>query len=168
MGKSRAVALLLALPLFAVADEAVTRPSARLVEAYPEAVAAGRCVIYREAGIGPAALEPPWFVRGHIVVAEVRTRRVASCPGAPGQAIGQFDRAAFNRLALAWPCVPDGGPERDERIGIVRFAASAWETPHERRAATAGRLWRGMYIDRELHKNMEIEIEADLLGTCPR
>ena len=42
----------------------------------------------------------------------------------------------------------------------------AWETPHERRAASAGRLWRGMYIDRELRRDMEIEIEADQLGAC--
>ena len=165
---SRAAVLLLALPLCAVADDAVTRPSARLVEAYPEAVAAGRCVIYREAGIGPAAVEPPWFVRGRIVAAEVRMRRVASCPGGAGQVIGQFDRNAFNRLALAWPCIPDGGTERDESIGVVRFAVDAWETPHERRAATTGRLWRGMYIDRELRKDMEIEMEADLLGACTR
>lgn len=162
----RTAPLLLLLPLLATAGDAVMRPSARLVEAWPDAVAAGRCVIYREAGIGPAALEPPWFVRGRIVDAEVRTRRVASCPGAPGQAPGQFDREAFNRLALAWPCLAAGGAERDERIGIVRFAVSDWETPHERRAASAGRLWRGMYIDRELRRDMEIEIEADQLGAC--
>jgi len=164
----RTAALLLVLPLLAAAGNPVMRPSARLVEDHPEAVMAGRCVIYREAGSGPAAVEPPWFVRGRIVAAEVRMRRVASCPGGPGQPLGQFDREAFNRLALAWPCLADGGAERDERIGVVRFAASAWETPHERRAASAGRLWRGMYIDRELRKDMEIEIEADLLGACDR
>jgi hypothetical protein len=162
----RTAALLLVLPLAAAAGDAVMRPSARLVEEHPEAVMAGRCVIYREAGNGPAAVEAPWFVRGHIVAADVYTRRIASCPGAPGQPFGQFDREAFNRLALAWPCRAGGGAERDERIGVVRFTVSDWETPHERRAASAGRLWRGMYIERELRKDMEIEIEADLLGAC--
>ncbi len=40
------------------------------------------------------------------------------------------------------------------------------ETPHSRRAENAGRLYRGMFIDKALVKNMEIELEADLLGPC--
>jgi hypothetical protein len=43
-----------------------------------------------------------------------------------------------------------------------------WETPHAVRAANAGRLYRGMFLDRKLEKGMEIELEADLLAVCER
>ena len=56
--------------------------------------------------------------------------------------------------------------ERDEQIGLVRLRVSSWETPYAVRAANAGRLYRGMFIDRKLEKDMEIELEADLLGPC--
>ena len=59
-----------------------------------------------------------------------------------------------------------GMPERDEQIGIVRVRITEWETPHAARAANAGRLFRGMFVDRKLETNMEIELEADLLGLC--
>jgi hypothetical protein len=56
--------------------------------------------------------------------------------------------------------------ERDEQIGIVRLRVASWETPHAILAANDGRLFRGMFIDRKLEKDMEIELEADLLGVC--
>ena len=41
-----------------------------------------------------------------------------------------------------------------------------WETPWAKRAANAGRLYQGHYLDQMLKKGQEIEIDADLLGTC--
>ena len=52
------------------------------------------------------------------------------------------------------------------QIGMVRLHVTRWETPHAKLAANAGRLYRGMFIDRKLQKNMEIELEADLLEAC--
>ena len=161
--------LLLALAVPAAAADIPARSSAGILEAHPEAFAAGRCAEYRERGHGLPAAEPPWFVRGRIAGAEVRERRTGRCPAGPD---GQFDRAGFIRLALAWPCSADADAaaagKGSERIGIVRLTVLDWETPHERRAATAGRLWRGSYLDKELKKAMEIELEADLLGACPQ
>src|SRR5574343_563753 len=56
----------------------------------------------------------------------------------------------------------------DQKRGIVRLRVTDWETPHAVRAANAGRLYRGMFIDRKLEKGMEIELEADLLTVCER
>ena len=58
--------------------------------------------------------------------------------------------------------------ERDEQIGIVRLNVTSWETPHARRMANMGRLYRGMLIDKPLKQGMEIELEADLLGPCDK
>jgi hypothetical protein len=49
---------------------------------------------------------------------------------------------------------------------MIRLRVDKWETPHARSAANAGRLYRGMFIDRNLKEGIEIELEADLLGTC--
>ena len=84
----------------------------------------------------------------------------------PGRAIEQYTRAEFNRLALAYPCLSGEPAGLDVQVGIVRLRVEDWETPHAHRAANAGRLYRGKYIDRELKKGMEITFEADLLGAC--
>ena len=163
-----AMALLLTLPAAILADEPPPRPSAKMLQEHPAAFVAGSCVEYHEGGAGQIIVEPTWYVRGRVVAAEVRRRPLPQCPEAPAGGTGRDDRAAFNRLALAWPCAGPGETAREERIGIVRMAVADWETPHERRAAAAGRLWRGYYIDRELRKDMEIELEADLVGACER
>jgi hypothetical protein len=51
---------------------------------------------------------------------------------------------------------------------MVRLRVTEWETPYAVKAANAGRLYRGMFIDRRLGKGMEIELEADLLGICDK
>ena len=72
----------------------------------------------------------------------------------------------FNRLLLARPCVSSEKYARDVQLAIVSLRVDLWETPYARRAANAGRLYRGMFIDRQLKEGMEIELEADLLGAC--
>ena len=52
------------------------------------------------------------------------------------------------------------------QIGMVRLRVTDWETPYAKLAANAGRLYRGMFIDKVLKKDMEIELEADLLQAC--
>jgi hypothetical protein len=159
-----AVLALLALP--ALADEPVLRPSARLLFKKPEMLQAGHCVVYEEGGSGWIITDPVFFLKGDVSSAEVRTRHLGKCPVVPGKNIEQYSREEFNRQALAYPCVAEDVPERDEQIGIVRLRVQDWETPHGRKAASAGRLFRGMFIDRPLQKGMEIELEADLLGVC--
>ena len=154
------------LAFAAAAGEPPTRPSARLLKAQPQAFEAGRCVIYQENGGGGGASDTEYFVRGRVVAAALETRSLSACPEVPGRVIEQYTRAEFNRLALAYPCLSGETAALEVQIGVVRLRVDDWETPHTRRAANAGRLYRGMYIDRELMKGMEITLEADLLGTC--
>lgn len=158
------VLALLAAP--ALADEPLLRPSASLLFKQPELLKAGQCVRYEEGGSGWVVTEPVYFLKGEVLGAEVRSRHLGTCPVVAGKPIEQYSREEFNRHALAYPCVSPGVAERDEQIGIVRLRVSDWETPHVRKAANAGRLYRGMFIDRVLKKNMEIELEADLLSLC--
>jgi hypothetical protein len=158
------VLALLATP--ALAAEPVLRPSAQLLFKQPELLQVGKCVAYREGGSGWVITEPVYYLKGRVLAAEVRTRHLGKCPLVPGKNMEQYSRAEFNSHALAYPCVSADAPERDEQIGIVRLSIDSWETPHAARAANAGRLYRGMFVDKKLEKDMEIELEADLLGVC--
>ena len=163
--KSLFVALLL-LATPALAAEPALRSSARSLFKQPEMLQPGRCVAYEEGGNGWIATEPVYFLKGRVISAEVRTRHLGKCPVVPGKNLEQYSRAEFNRQALAYPCVATDVPERDEQIGMVRLRVVEWETPHERKAANLGRLYRGMFIEQALKKDLEIELEADLLGVC--
>ncbi|MBS1158375.1 MAG: hypothetical protein H6R15_794 [Proteobacteria bacterium] len=161
--------LLVALAVLAtsaLAEDSALRPSARLLFKHPELLQPGTCAIYEEGGSGWVVTEPVYYLRGSVVASEVRTRHLGICPQVPGKSIGQYSRQEFNRHVLAHPCVSPGIPERDEQIGVVRLRVSDWETPHGVKAANAGRLYRGTFVDQPLKKDMEIELEADLLGLC--
>ncbi|WP_153146692.1 hypothetical protein [Dechloromonas sp. H13] len=163
----RFIPVVLALLAFtALAGDLPLRPSARLLQSRPDGLEVGRCVVYQENGGGNGASDTEYFVRGRVLVTRIETRRLAACPLVPGRGIDQYSRAEFNRLALAQPCVSSDAAAYDVQLGIVRLRVEDWETPHARRAANAGRLYRGTYLDRELKKDMEIELEADLLGAC--
>lgn len=155
---------LLAAP--ALADDAALRPSARLLFKHPELLQPGHCVRYEEGGSGWVLTEPVFYLKGSVVAAEVRSRRLPVCPQVPGKEPAQYSRAEYLRLLAAHPCVAPGEPERDEQIGMVRLRVSDWETPHARRAENAGRLYRGRFLERPLQPGMEIELEADLLALC--
>lgn len=165
MKKLIAIALV-ALSLPVLADDPPLRGSARLLFRHPGLLQPGHCVIYEEGGSGWILPDPVYFLKGTVVSAEVRTRHLGVCPQVPGKTLRQYDREEFNRHAQAYPCVSPGVPERDEQIGIVRLRVDSWETPHEKKALNAGRLYRGHFIDRKLEKGMEVELEADLLGAC--
>ena len=151
----------------ALADEPFLRPSARLLFKQPALLQTGACVLYEEGGSGGIIAAPVYYLKGAVLSAELRTRHLGKCPLVPDKNMEQYSRDEFNRHARAFPCVAENVPERDEQIGVVRLRVTAWETPHAIRAANAGRLYRGTFIDRKLEKNMEIELEADLLGVCP-
>ncbi len=159
-------ALLLLCALPAPAAETELRPSACLLQAQPDNLQPGRCVIYEETGSGGALRMPEFFVRGRVVAARVEARHLAVCPAVTGREIGQYSREEFNRLAGAAPCVSAPAYARDVSLGIIRLRVDRWETPHARRAANAGRLYRGMFIDTTLAEGREIELEADLLRPC--
>ena len=149
----------------AFAAEPPARPSARLVAANPSEFQVGRCVIYEEAGESMGA-QPDYYVRGRVLATRIESRQAGLCPRVPGRGIEHYTRAEFNRLALAQPCVLNENAAGEVRVGLVTLRVESWETPHNRRLANVGRLYRGMFIDRELKKDMEIEIEADQLGSC--
>ena len=154
------------LAFAAAAGEPPSRPSARLLKAQPQNFQPERCVIYREDGGGNGASESDYFVKGRVVSAGVEIRILPACPTVPGRGIEQYTRDEFNRLVLAYPCLNGEPVNLEAQLGLVRLRVDSWETPHARRAANAGRLYRGMYIDRSLKPGMEIELEADLLGSC--
>ena len=158
--------MLALLACAAAAGEPPARPSARLLKAQPQSFQPDRCVIYREDGGGNGTSETDYFIKGRIVAAGVEIRILPACPIVPGRSMEQYTREEFNRLALAYPCLNGEPANIEAQLGLVRLRVESWETPHARRAANAGRLYRGMYIDRALKQGMEIELEADLLGSC--
>jgi hypothetical protein len=154
----------LAMPV--LADAPALRTSARLLFKNPELLRPGSCVMYKEGGSGWVLTEPQFYLRGTILSSEVRTRQLASCPVVPNKNVAQYSREEFNRLSLAYPCLEQGVSAQEMQIGLVRLRVNEWETPHAKLAANSGRLYRGMFIDKPLKKNMEIEMEADLLEAC--
>jgi hypothetical protein len=163
----RPLLLVLALAVTPVlAADPALRPSARLLFKQPEMMQAGKCVVYEEGGSGWIMTDPVYYLKGKVVSARVEPRNLARCPVVAGKNIEQYSRAEFNRHARAFPCVAPDTPERDEQIGVVTVRVESWETPHAIRAANAGRLYRGMFIDQPLNKGLEVELEADLLGVC--
>jgi hypothetical protein len=158
--------LLALLATSVLADEAPLRPSARLIFKQPDLLRAGQCVMYKEGGAGWVLTEPVYFLRGEVLAGEVRARHLGVCPQVPGKTIENYSRDEFIRLAKAHPCVSEASKERDEQLGVVHLRVTDWETPHARKAENAGRLYRGTYLDQHLEKGLEIEIEADMLGTC--
>jgi len=157
-----AMLVLVALPVAAASTGLL--PSARLLQTTSGQLAPGRCVVYGESGAALAV--PEYFVRGRVVAARVEERRLAVCPEVAGKGVEQYSREEFNRRVLAQPCVSSERYAHDVQLGIVRLRVEQWETPHARRAANTGRLYRGMFIDRDLKEGMEIELEADLVGAC--
>ncbi len=149
-----------------MADETALRPSASLLFKQPELLKAESCVRYQEGGPGWGGNSLRFFVEGKVISARIERRTLTACPARAGQATGSLTRDDLNQLAKAYPCLARGEPETPADLGMVRLAVEHWETPHERRMATAGRLWRGHFIDRPLVKGLEIELEADLLETC--
>lgn len=147
-------------------DEPGLRPSARLLFQQPDVMRPGACVMYREGGSGWILTEPVYWLRGTVVASEVRSRHLGRCPEVPGKMMEQYSREEFNRLANARPCVSRDDLARDEQVGMARVRIDDWETPWAKRAANTGRLYQGHFIDRPLQKGMEMEIEADLLGSC--
>lgn len=154
----------LALP--AQAAEPALRPSARLLFKQPELLQTGQCVRYEEGGDGWVVTDPVFFLKGEVLAAEVRTHHLGKCPVVPGKTLERYNRDEFNRHARAFPCVAEGVAERDEQSGVVRIRVADWETPYAKKAENAGRLYRGMFIEKKLEKGMEIELEADLLRVC--
>ena len=159
-------ALLGCLAFAAQADDVPLRHSASLLFKHPAMLKPGQCVRYEEGGSGWVVTEPVYYLKGEVLSAEVRTRHLGKCPVVPGKNRSQYSREEFNRHAQAYPCVSAEAAARDAQIGIVRLRVTDWETPHAKRAENAGRLYRGMFIDRKLEKDIEIELEADLLGPC--
>lgn len=158
--------LLLCGANLAQADDPVLRPSARLLFKEPEVVKPGTCVMYREGGSGWILTEPVFYLKGTVLSADIRSRKLERCPEVPGKTVEQYTREEFNRLAKARPCVSRDDAVREESTGMVRLQVEEWETPWAKRAANANRLYQGHFLDRPLKKGMELEIEADLLGAC--
>lgn len=147
-------------------DEPQLRPSARLLFKYPQLLQNGQCVRYQEGGHGWVLPEPLYYLKGEVIAATIETRTIKVCPASTGKPLRQYTREEFNQLLQAQPCRLPQDDDRPRQIGLVKIRVADWETPHERKAATAGRLWRGMFINQPLRKGLEIELEADLLGPC--
>jgi len=154
------------LTVSALAEGPALQSSAELGFKHPEFLEAGRCVVYQEGGTGWVVTEPVYYLKGRVLGGEMRMRHVGKCPSVAGKQIRQYSREEFIRHALAYPCVSENGVERDEPAGSVRLRVTDWEPPPARTGETHGGVYRGMFIDRKLEKDMEIELDADLLGAC--
>lgn len=161
------LACLLLPPASALAESAVLRPSASLLFKYPELLQPGTCVMYREGGAGWVLTEPLYYLKAHVIAAAVSTRQLPHCPLVPGKLPEQYSRAEAIRHFQATPCLAAHESERSEQIGLVQLRVASWETPYERKMENAGRLYRGYFLDQRLRKDLEIELEADLLAPCP-
>lgn len=162
-----AASFLLGAGMFAVqADEPALRTSARMLFKDPHMTRPGQCVAYREGGSGWIMTDPVYFVQGTVVASEVRTRRMEVCPEVAGKPVEQYNREEFVRLAQAQPCVSRADLAKEVQVGMVRLRVAEWDTPHARRAANAGRLFQGQFLNTPLKKGGELEMEADLLTTC--
>lgn len=168
MGRSQAwlLLILLAMGKGVAADEAL-RLSQSLAFRQPELTRPGTCVMYREGGSGWLLTEPQYWVKGQVVSAHARKHRLELCPLIAGKEIEQYNRSEFNRWARAQPCVTHASAQAEMESGFVRFQVLDWETPWARRAANAGRLFHGHYLDQPLHKGLELEIAEQLLIACP-
>lgn len=161
------LACLLLPPASALAESAALRPSASLLFKYPELLQAGTCVMYREGGAGWMLPEPLYYLKAHVTAAAVSTRQLPRCPLVPGKLPEQYNRTEAIRHFQATPCLAAPESERSEQIGLVQLRVASWETPYERKMENAGRLYRGYFLDQRLRKDLEIELEADLLAPCP-
>lgn len=111
-------------------------------------------------------MEPVYWLKGTVLDSDIRSRRLQRCPEVVGKLPAQYSRDEFNRLLKAYPCVGKDEQVREEQFGLIRLRVEEWETPWVKRAANAGRLYQGQFIDRPLEKGGELEIEADLLSPC--
>ena len=123
--------------------------------------------MYREGGAGWVLTEPLYYLKAHVIAAAVSTRQLPHCPQVPGKLPEQYNRAEAIRHFQATPCLAAHEGERSEQIGLVQLRVASWETPYERKMENAGRLYRGYFLDQRLRKDLEIELEADLLAPCP-
>lgn len=168
-GAMKSLRLLIALSLLTTAASAAPegmRLEERMLFRNPDLAKPGACVMYREGGAGWILTEPLYWLRGTTVRSEVKKRRVDRCPEVVGKAPDQYARAEFNRLAKAQPCVEKARDVREEDFGAIVVRIDDWETPWAKRAANAGRLYQGYYIDKPLKKGNELEFDANLLATC--
>ncbi len=158
--------LCLAIVSSATQADDTMRLDTRLTLARPELATPGSCVVYREGGAGWLLTEPVYWLKGTTVSYVIKRREVTLCPDAGNKPISRYTREEFNRLAAQQPCVAriENSHERD--IAVLRLRIEDWETPFERRAANAGRLYRGHYLDQMLTKGAEIELDSDLLDAC--
>lgn len=166
MAKRIILFVLAVLSSVVFAEETALRPSARLLFAQPELLRPGACAELKEGGAGWILTDPVYWLKGTVLAAEVRSRRLDVCPLVAGKVIEQYSREEFNRLANARPCVSRPELVREEQVGVVRLRVDDWETPWAKRAANAYRLYQGHYLDKVLQKGEELEIEADLLTSC--
>jgi len=159
--------LLLVSGLVQADDEKNMRLSDRMLFKDPELAKPGACVMYREGGAGWILTEPVFWLKGTTVSSEVRTRKIDLCPVVAGKTIELYSREEFVQLANQQPCVSQPENIRTAEYGAVRLRIDEWETPWVKRAANMGRLYQGRYLDKTLRKGEFLEIDADLLVSCP-
>lgn len=150
----------------AQATSPLLRPSARLLFKQPDLLRPGQCVRYREGGAGWVMTDPTFHITGVVLGSRIEARRLGTCPQVPGKNPEQYSREEFIRHARAFPCLAPGETEVQADVGLVRLRVEQWDTPHAKRAANQGRLYRGQFLDQPLSRGSEIELEADLLESC--
>jgi hypothetical protein len=130
-----------------------------------EELQVGDCVMFREGGVGLLLKSPTYWLRGTVAKASAERRLAGRCPviGKPQSAYSRNDWLLF---AAAQPCVTHDAEVRVVDVLRVRVSVDEWETPWSLQHGSAGWLFRGKFLDTDLHKGVQIDMDAGWLVRC--
>jgi hypothetical protein len=130
-----------------------------------EGLQVGDCVMFREGGVGLLLKTPTYWLRGTVTKASAERRLAERCPviGKPQSA---YSRNDWLRVAAAQPCVTHDAEVREVDVLRVGVSVDEWETPWSLQHGSVGWLFRGKFLDTDLHKGARIDMDAAWLVRC--
>lgn len=133
----------------------------------PELLKPGQCVRYQEGGAGFLGREPLFWLEGTVVAARHEQLLLKQCPAEWQAEKLPPSREAFLQREQQMPCLLQLEQQTGStEMAWVKLRVARWETPWAKSWANKGRLYRGMYLDRELTTDLEVEINARQLSAC--
>ena len=142
--------------------------TAGLAAPQPELLQPGQCVRYQEGGAGFMGREPLFWLEGEVRSSRHEPQQLKHCPADWQDKTPPMTRADFLQREQFVPCVaPRASLPGNTEMAWVKLRVQRWETPWDKSWGNKGRLYRGMYLDQELSTNLDLEINARLLTSCP-
>jgi hypothetical protein len=130
-----------------------------------ERLQVGDCVMFREGGVGLLLKSPTYWLRGTVAEVSAERRLASRCP-VIGKPQAAYSRNDWLRIAAAQPCVADDAQVREVHVLRVRVSVDEWETPWSLQHGSGGWLFRGKFLDTELQKGTQIDMNAVWLVDC--